>query len=255
MLTALCLLIVGTLIFRDFFFGNAVLLYKDIGSDSLIDYYPWFVHFSDYLRNEGFPSWSFAVGMGQDIFYLAGYLLLDPVTWLPKGLIAPALVYQHLAKILVAGLLFFRFLRLREFGAARLAAGFAPSLFFRLHDAWAAAGISWPTKSSASPRCLLAAEEAINRRALVPCHPRRRAWSVSWVRSSSTWRVAAALLRARKILRTIWMATSPSPPHLSDAGRRGRSGPRCWRLHNRAEFHRDPEQPARFRDGLGSCQA
>src|SRR5688572_703960 len=110
---ALCLLIVGTLIFRDFLFGNAVLLYKDIGSDSLIDYYPWFVHFSEYLRNEGFPSWSFAVGMGQDIFYLAGYLLLDPVTWLPKGLIAPALVYQHLAKILVAGLLFFRFLRVR----------------------------------------------------------------------------------------------------------------------------------------------
>src|SRR5688572_3779383 len=110
---ALCLLIVGTLIFRDFLFGNAVLLYKDIGSDSLIDYYPWFVHFSEYLRNEGFPSWSFAVGMGQDIFYLAGYLLLDPVTWLPKGLIAPALVYQHLANIVVAGLLFFRLLRLR----------------------------------------------------------------------------------------------------------------------------------------------
>lgn len=108
------IIIVAALIFRDFLFGNAVLLYKDIGSDSLTDYYPWFVHFSDYLRNEGFPSWSFAVGMGQDIFYLAGYLLLDPVTWLPKDLIAPALVYQHLAKILVAGLLFFRFLRLRR---------------------------------------------------------------------------------------------------------------------------------------------
>ena len=122
--TVLCLLVVASLIFRDFLFGNAVLLYKDIGSDSLIDYYPWFVHFSDYLRNEGFPSWSFSVGMGQDLFYLAGYLLLDPVTWLPKSLIAPALVYQHLGKILVAGLFFFRFLRVRglELSASLLGA-------------------------------------------------------------------------------------------------------------------------------------
>lgn len=110
----LCLLLLGSLIFRDFLFGNAVLLYKDIGHDSLIDYYPWFVHLSDYIRQEGFPSWSFYVGMGQDLYYLTGYLILQPVTWLPSELIAPALVYQHLAKLLIAGLLFFRFLRLRD---------------------------------------------------------------------------------------------------------------------------------------------
>ena len=52
--------------------------------------------------------------MGQDLYYLVGYLILEPVTWLPRELIAPALVYQHLAKLLIAGLLFFRFLRLRE---------------------------------------------------------------------------------------------------------------------------------------------
>ena len=112
-LPGLCLLLLGSLIFRDFLFGNAVLLYKDIGSDSLNDYYPCFVHLSDYIRQEGFPSWSFYVGMGQDIYYLTGYLILQPVTWLPRELIAPALVYQHLAKLLIAGLLFFQFLRLR----------------------------------------------------------------------------------------------------------------------------------------------
>ena len=114
LLPGLCLLLLGSLIFRDFLFGNAVLLYKDIGHDSLIDYYPWFVHLSDYIRQEGFPSWSFYVGMGQDLYYLTGYLILQPVTWLPSELIAPALVYQHLAKLLIAGLLFFRFLRLRD---------------------------------------------------------------------------------------------------------------------------------------------
>lgn len=113
-LPGVCLLLLGALIFRDFLFGGATLLYKDIGADSINDYYPCFVHLSDYIRNEGFPSWSFYVGMGQDLYYLAGYLILEPVTWLPRELIAPGLVYQHLAKLLIAGLLFFRFLQLRD---------------------------------------------------------------------------------------------------------------------------------------------
>jgi uncharacterized membrane protein YfhO len=101
------------LIFRDFLFGNSVLLYKDAGSDSINDYYPSFVHLSDYVRSNGFPSWSFSLGMGQDLAYLAGYLILEPVTLLRSQLIAHALVYQHLAKVLAAGLLFFGFLQLR----------------------------------------------------------------------------------------------------------------------------------------------
>ena len=113
-LTLLCLVSVGVLIFRDYLFGDAVLLYRDIGSDSLNDYYPCFIHLSDYLRSYGLPSWSFYVGMGQDLYYLIGYLILQPVTWLPRGLIAQALVYQHLIKVILAGLVFFSFLRLRS---------------------------------------------------------------------------------------------------------------------------------------------
>lgn len=160
--TALFLVVVGAAIFRDFLFGHAVLLYKDIGSDSLIDYYPWFVHFSDYIRNEGFPSWSFSVGMGQDIMYLAGYLLLDPVTWLPKGWIAPALVYQHLAKILVAGLLFFRFLRLRGLEPPASLLGSLLLCF----SAYMTMGSCWYILADevvCFTALLLAAEETINR--------------------------------------------------------------------------------------------
>ncbi|HMG03857.1 MAG TPA: YfhO family protein [Chthoniobacterales bacterium] len=113
LLPAFCLLLLGALIYRGFLFGDAVLLYKDIGSDSINDSYPWFVHFSDYLRSDGLPSWSFYVGMGQDIYFLVGYLLWQPIVWLPRELIAQALVYQHLAKVLLAGLFFFRFLQLR----------------------------------------------------------------------------------------------------------------------------------------------
>jgi len=113
LLAGAALLIVGAVIFRDFLFGPAVLLYIDIGSDSVNDYYPWFVHLSHYVRTQGFPSWSFYVAMGQDIFCFAGYLILQPVSWLPKELIAPSLVFQHLAKVVIAGLFFFRFLQLR----------------------------------------------------------------------------------------------------------------------------------------------
>jgi uncharacterized membrane protein YfhO len=112
-LAAATLLGVGLLVFRDFVFGNAILLFKDAGGDSVNWDYPIFSHFSDYLRFQGIPSWSFYCGMGQDLFYLVGFLILEPITWLPRDLIAPAVVFQHLAKVLLAGLFFFRFLQLR----------------------------------------------------------------------------------------------------------------------------------------------
>src|SRR5436305_7824261 len=111
LIVGLCLLIVGGLIFRDFVFGEKLLLYKDIGSDSVNDTYPTFVHLSDYIRHHGLPSWSFSIGMGQSLFHFSGDLILEPVVWLPRQLIAYALVFQHLLKVLIAGLLFFRFLQ------------------------------------------------------------------------------------------------------------------------------------------------
>src|SRR5438270_5887814 len=107
------LLLIGAVIFREFVFGNHVLLYTDIGADSTNDTFPSFVHVSDYIRQHGFLSWSFSMGMGQSLVHLAGNLILDPVVWLDRNLIAPALVYQHLLKTVIAGLLFFGFLRVR----------------------------------------------------------------------------------------------------------------------------------------------
>lgn len=111
---ALCLLLTGALILRRFLFGPAVLLYKDIGTDSITAFYPDFVHLSRYIRSSGFPSWSFFVGMGQDLTCATGNLMWQPVSWLPAGWIASALALQHLAKVLIAGLLFFRFLQLHR---------------------------------------------------------------------------------------------------------------------------------------------
>jgi uncharacterized membrane protein YfhO len=111
---SLILLFVGLAIFWPFVFGDGVLLYRDIGSDSLTSYYADFVHLSKYIRTDGFPSWSFHVGMGQDLAYATGFLFLEPVTWLPARFIAQALVYQHLLKVLVTGLAIFGFLRLQR---------------------------------------------------------------------------------------------------------------------------------------------
>jgi Bacterial membrane protein YfhO len=125
----LLLLLLGTIVFRDFVFGSKLLLYKDIGSDSLNFHYPYFIHLSDYLRRDGLPRWSFNVGLGQNIFPYVGSLLLDPVVWLPRTLIAKALVYQHLLKAIICGLLFFRFLELRRVHfAASLLGGMLLSL-------------------------------------------------------------------------------------------------------------------------------
>lgn len=121
---ALALLAVALVVFRDFVFGQKLLLYKDIGDDSLNFHYPYFVLLSEYLRSNGFPRWSFRVGMGQSIFPYSNSLLFDPVVWLTRDLIARALVYQHLLKVVICGLLFFRFLELKgiRFVAALLGA-------------------------------------------------------------------------------------------------------------------------------------
>ena len=109
----LALTALGLVIYHKFLWRGRLPLYRDIGSDSINDYYPTFVHLSDYLRKEGFPSWSFHVGMGQSIFYQAGQLVWEPVVWLQRAFIARALIFQHLLKTLIAGLLFFRFLQIR----------------------------------------------------------------------------------------------------------------------------------------------
>jgi len=139
LLVVLGLLLPGIAIFWPFLFGNAVLLYRDIGRDSLSSYYTDFVHLSNYLRTDGFPSWSFHIGMGQDLAYATGFLLWEPVTWLPARFIAQALVYQHLLKVVIAGLLFFRFLKLRGAPASAATLGallVAYSSYMTLGSCW-----------------------------------------------------------------------------------------------------------------------
>ena len=105
--------LLAIVLFRDFVFGDRTLLYTDIGSDSVNIFYPYYVLRSDYLRNVGLFSWSFSVGLGQNLYPYLGTILISPVVFLPKAAIAYALIYQHLFYTAVASLCFAGFLRLR----------------------------------------------------------------------------------------------------------------------------------------------
>src|ERR1700730_13137736 len=135
----LVLMILALVVYWDFIVGNKTLLYKDIGSDSINISYPYYVLLSDYLRQVGIPSWSFEVGMGQNLFSYLGTVLVSPVTWLGKGMIAPALIDQHLLYVVIAGLLFARFLANRGLTFASCLLG-AMSLCF---SAYMCMGSCW----------------------------------------------------------------------------------------------------------------
>ena len=157
---ALILLVVGTLIFSDFVFGAKVLLYKDYGGDSVNDTYPTLIHLSDYLHAHGLPSWSFSVGMGQSIYYLMGSVFLEPVVWLHRNLIPSSLIYLHLLKALIAGMLFWGFLRLRRVCFAASVAG-ALGLSFSAHMCMGACWIMSADDTVCFTAVLFAAEFAI----------------------------------------------------------------------------------------------
>ncbi len=108
----LCLL-VGLLAFESFLFGEKLLLFKDIGADSLNIYHPYLLLISRSLQEGALPTWSFLVGMGQDVSGQLSALVFNPVVWLGADRLAGLMAWQHLAKCLVAGLSFFAFLRLR----------------------------------------------------------------------------------------------------------------------------------------------
>ena len=59
---------IGTFVFWRYLCFEYVYLFKDIGGDTLNQFYPRLVHIAEYLRTEGIPKWSFHQGMGQNLF-------------------------------------------------------------------------------------------------------------------------------------------------------------------------------------------
>jgi uncharacterized membrane protein YfhO len=99
-------------IFKDYLFADALYLFKDIGSDTITTFYPQMYHVAAYLEKEGLPTWSFAQGLGQNIF---PFSLSDPFTNLlyfaDKDNLAYYIAHIEALKLALAALLFYGYLR------------------------------------------------------------------------------------------------------------------------------------------------
>jgi uncharacterized membrane protein YfhO len=99
------------IIFFDFIIGNKYYLFKDIGSDSINISLPQLTLLSKYIKSEGFPMWSFAQGMGQNIMPS----IADPFSWivLLSGTenIAYGFIWMEISKMLLAATFFYLFLK------------------------------------------------------------------------------------------------------------------------------------------------
>lgn len=105
--------IIAFIVFKDFIFLKKIYLHKDIASDSLNASWPFMMHTLDYMKENGFPTWSFNFGMGQNMSTFGFYDPLDAVLYLfSKPMIMKLLVWKEIFKIIVSGVLFYKFLKL-----------------------------------------------------------------------------------------------------------------------------------------------
>jgi uncharacterized membrane protein YfhO len=107
--------IVAFFVFKDFLLLKKVLLYKDVGDDTLTTFYPLLTNTSNYIHSCGLPSWSFNSGMGQNIF---PFFLRDPFSVFlyafDKNNLVYGIGYLEFSKVIIAGLFFFLYLRTIE---------------------------------------------------------------------------------------------------------------------------------------------
>lgn len=111
----LCLMVIA--VYGSFLLGNEVLLFKDIGSDTINIFYPNLYAISEYIETEGLPGWSFRQGMGQNIL---PFSIGDPFNWIlflfyDKDSLATGIVWVEAIKVVTAGMLFYAYLRTVKF--------------------------------------------------------------------------------------------------------------------------------------------
>ena len=120
--------------FRDYLFGNELMIFNDIGSDTWQQYIMNYTSIVNHLRNGNFSLWDFNNGLGINQF---NFNLFDPFLMLLYGagvVLGPAhmLLYINVIqvlKILAAGAAFYWFLSQFSFSAqAKLIASYTYAL-------------------------------------------------------------------------------------------------------------------------------
>lgn len=126
-------------LFWNFLIQKFPYVFIDIGIDSTIIVYPHLVHLAEYWQQYGLPSWSFADGLGKNIYPS----WFDPFTNFllflsPRG-IAGGIIYVVVAEIIAAGFCFFAFLKeakMSQFSALIGAISYAFCGYMILCGAW-----------------------------------------------------------------------------------------------------------------------
>ena len=103
------------IIFRDYLFGDQVMVYNDVGGDTWQQYTMYYASIVNHLRAGNFSLWDFTNGIGINLFSICQ---IDPsliLLYLIGVVLGPAhmlyyLVILQILKILAAGLVFYLFL-------------------------------------------------------------------------------------------------------------------------------------------------
>jgi hypothetical protein len=96
--------------FQGLSFSQKILLFLDLGADSINIIYTNLMHYADYIKSEGMPAWSFKAGMGQNI----NPFWLDPIATgvlflFGKENMAGSLVLVVVIEIFLAATFFYAF--------------------------------------------------------------------------------------------------------------------------------------------------
>ena len=107
------LVLIGVIVFADYLFFHRVYLFKDIASDAMNESYPIITATAIYLKKYHDLSWSFNIGMGQDLTQIAfGDPFNNFLYLFSSHNIAYLFGWKEVFKIWSAGLIFFAYLRI-----------------------------------------------------------------------------------------------------------------------------------------------
>lgn len=112
LLFVLALALMEVVVYREFLFGDKVLIFKDLADDSYTGVYPNYVLTTRLLKSGQIPSFSFETALGDDIYSL----WLEPVSLVVmlgffSDDVAGGMVWVQLIYTLLGGLAFWGFLR------------------------------------------------------------------------------------------------------------------------------------------------
>ena len=122
LLLLLVLFVSGLIVYTNYIFGNELLVFSDVGGDTLEQYTMHYATIVNHLREGNFSLWDFNNGFGTSMFNLN---LFDPslmVLYALGVILGPAhmlffLVWIQIGRILAAGWVFYWFLS--EFSFSR----------------------------------------------------------------------------------------------------------------------------------------